>query len=273
MRGKLLPRVLLAAALVVTATGAALSASAQRKVTQRPEPQASPTPPKKVSSRPEDAQAAPTPDPGPPSLKAPGSPKAKEDPNASHYVYEFKHPDFFVYFIHVEHDERGRGHIRFERRTDTEQLTEPMELSPAVLERLKAHWTKLRFLESNASYQGERNYPSQGMSKLTMRQGGRSRTAEFNYSPDPDAQGLVNEYRRAADQALFVFDLQVALESQPLDTPKLIDRLGGLVDRDQLSDKKQLIPLVKQLAEDERVPLVGRNQAARILKKLEEEKK
>ena len=273
MTGKLLSRSLLAAALVTAAlTGAALSTSAQRKASKRPEPQATPTPaPKKVSSRPEDAQGSP----GlpPPSLKAPGSPKVKEDPNAAHYVYEFKHPDFFVYFIHVEHDERGRGHIRFERRTDTEQLTEPLEISPAVLERLKAHWTKLNFLDSTADYQGERNYPSQGMSKLSLRQGGRSRTAEFNYSQDADAQGLVNEYRRAADQALFVFDLQVALESQPLDTPKLINRLDTLVERGQLSDKKQLIPLVRQLAEDERVPLVGRNQAARILKKLEEEKK
>ncbi|HEV2862602.1 MAG TPA: hypothetical protein VGX48_16430 [Pyrinomonadaceae bacterium] len=257
MKGKLLSRVVLAAALVTLMTGAALSTSAQRKVTRRPE----------------EAQATPTPSLPPPSLKSPGSPKVKEDPNASNYAYEFKHPDFFVYFIHIEHDDRGRGHIRFERRTDTEQLTEPLELSPAVLGRLKAHWTNLRFLESDASYQGERNYPSQGMSKLTMRQGARSRTAEFNYSQDPDAQGLVNEYRRAADQALFVFDLQVALESQPLDTPKLINRLDSLVDRDQLSDKKQLIPLVKQLTEDERVPLVGRNQAARILKKLEEEKK
>ena len=269
MKGKLLSRLLIAAALVTVMTGAALSTPAQRKVSKRPEAQATPTPPKKVSSRPEDA---PTPEPPAPSLKAPGSPKVKEDPNASNYVYEFKHPDFFVYFIHIEHDERGRGHIRFERRSDTEQLTEPLELSPAVLERLKAHWTKLNFLDSTADYQGERNYPSQGMSKLTMRQGGRSRTAEFNYSQDPDAQGLVNEYRRAADQALFVFDLQVALESQPLDTPKLINRLDTLVDRDQLSDKKQLIPLVKQLTEDERVPLVGRNQAARILKKLTEEK-
>jgi len=273
MRGKLFNVSLLAAALVLM-TGAALAASLpQRKAAKRSEPAATPSPvPKKTSARPgegaEDASQQ-----SPPTLKAGGQPKAKEDPNAVHFVYEFRQPDFFVYFMHVEHDERGRGHIRFERRSDTEQLTEPFELSPAALERVKAHWTNLRFLDSTAEYQGERHYPSQGKTRLTMRQGGRSRTAEFNYSQDSDAQGLANEYRRAADQALFVFELQVALESQPLETPKLINRLETLIERNMLSDAKQLAPLIKQLTEDERVPLVGRNQAARILKKLEKSEK
>ncbi len=272
MRGKLFNVPLLAAALVFT-TGAALAASLpQRKAAKKAEPAAAPGPaPKKTSARPgESEQSTQAP---PPSLKAGGQPKAKEDPNAVHFVYEFEQPDFFVYFMHVEHDERGRGHIRFERRSDTEQLTEPFELSTAALERVKAHWANLRFLDSTAEYQGARHYPSQGKTRLTMRQGGRSRTAEFNYSQDSDAQGLANEYRRAADQALFVFELQVALESQPLETPKLINRLEMLIERNMLSDAKQLAPLIKQLTEDERVPLVGRNQAARILKKLEKSDK
>ena len=263
MRGKIFTGSLLTAALVLMA-GAALTTPAQRKTSKRAAPAAAPGPtPKKASARPGEGahdaqQQAP-----PPSLKAGAQPKAKEDPNAAHFVYEFEQPDFFVYFMHVEHDERGRGHIRFERRSDTEQLTEPFELSPATLERIKAHWANLRFLDSTAEYQGERHYPSQGKTRLTMRQGGRSRTAEFNYSQDSDAQGLANEYRRAADQALFVFELQVALESQPLETPKLINRLETLIDRNMVSDAKQLAPLIKQLTEDERVPLVGRNHAAR----------
>jgi hypothetical protein len=110
-----------------------------------------------------------------------------------------------------------------------------------------------------------------GQTRLTMWRGGRERTAEFNYSQDKDAQGLAEEYRRAAEQTLLVFELHVALESQPLETPKLINRLGTLIDRDYLSDRQQLVPLVRELSEDERVPLVGRNHAARILKKLEKQ--
>ena len=202
-----------------------------------------------------------------------GAPSLKSDPNAARYVYEFKQPDFFVYFIRIEHDDRGRGQIRFERRTDTEQIVEPFELSPAALARVRARWEALGFLDSQANYQGERTYPSLGQTRLTMRRGGRERTAEFNYSQDKDAQALAEEYRKAAEQALFVFEIKVALESQPLETPKLIGRLESLIDRDYLSDRRQLIPLVRELTEDERVPLVGRNHAARILKKMEKQEK
>ena len=261
MRGRV-PALCAAAALVFT--GAALRTSAQRKTTPRPSEQ---TAPKKVTSRPEDQGQAGSSSISDPTANSAGG--AKEDPSAAHYVYEFSQPDFFVYFVHIEHDDRGHGSIRFERRSDTEQITDPLEIAPAALARIRAHFNALRFLDSNENYQAPRNYPSQGKTKITLRQGGRERTTEFNYSQNQDAQGLADEYRRVSEQALFVFDINVALESQPLETPKLIDRLDSLINSNFLSDAHQLIPLVRQLSEDERVPLVGRNQAARILKKLE----
>ncbi len=256
----------LAAALV--STGAAFNTRAQHKATPRPAPTVEQTQPQKVSTRPEEGKAT---DEVPASVRAGVPAKPKEDPNAARYTYEFRHPDFLVYFIHIEHDDSGRGLIRFERRMDTEQLTEPFELSPAALARIRARWEALGYLEAQANYQGERTYPSQGQTRLTVRRGGRERTTEFNYSQNADAQGLAQEYRRASEQALFVFEVRVALESQPLETPKLINRLGELIERDYLSDRQQLVPLVRELSEDERVPLVGRNQAARILKKLEKQ--
>jgi hypothetical protein len=271
MRGRGLS---LSAAAALVLVGAALRTSAQRPAARKatPRPAVEQSQPKKVSARPEELK---TPeqvkgsDEVPASVKAGAPAKPKEDPNAARYVYEFRQPDFFVYFMHIEHDESGHGLIRFERRSDTEQLTEPLELSMAAIERVRAHWEALNFLDSQADYQGERNYPSMGRTRLTMRRGGRERTAEFNYSQDKDAQGLAEEYRRAGEQALFVFEVGIALESQPLEMPKLLNRLESLIERKYLSDSQQLIPLVRTLSEDERVPLVGRNQAARILKKLE----
>ena len=258
-----------AAALV--STGAAFPVRAQRKAAPRPAPAPSveQRQPKKVSQRPGEGQGT---EEVPASVRAGVPAKPKEDPNAAHYVYEFKQPDFFVYFVRIEHDDRGHGRISFERRSDTEQLTEPFELSPAALARVRAHWDALGFLDSQANYQGERTYPSMGQTRLTMRRGGRERTAEFNYSQDDRAQGLANEYRKASEQAVLVFELQVARESQPLETPKLINKLDTLINRDYLSDGQQLVPLIRELTEDERVPLVGRNHAARILKKLEKQK-
>ena len=271
MSGKVLGLVF-AAALVSTGAAFNTRAQAPRKATPRP----GPTPaveqrqPKKVSQRPEEGNGSGE---VPASVRAGIPAKPKEDPNAAHYVYEFRQPDFFVYFIRIEHDDKGHGQIRFERRSDTEQITEPFELSAAALARVRGHWEALGFLDSQAGYQGERTYPSMGQTKLTMRRGGRERTAEFNYSQDKDAQGLAEEYRKASEQSVVVFELQVARESQPLETPKLINKLDALINRDYLSDRQQLVPLVRELTEDERVPLVGRNHAARILKKLEKQEK
>jgi len=264
----------LASVAALVLTGAALAATAQSAAPRKATPRPTPTPkveqrePQKVSTRPEEGKGT---EEVPASVRAGIPAKPKEDPNAAHYTYEFRQPDFLVYFIHIEHDDSGRGHIRFERRMDTEQLTEPLELSPAALARIRARWEALGFLEAQANYQGERTYPSQGQTRLTVRRGGRERTTEFNYSQNEDAQGLAQEYRRASEQALFVFEIKVALESQPLETPKLINRLGELLERNYLSDHQQLVPLIRELSEDERVPLVGRNQAARILKKLEKQ--
>jgi hypothetical protein len=267
--------VLAAAALVIP--GAALHTHAQRKkaaARHAPTPAQQPQP-KKTTARPEDAAAEPTPQtsakPSTAAAAKPAPTPAKEDPNAARYTYEFSQPDFFVYFVHIEHDEKGKGTIRFERRSDTEQITDPVEISPAALERIRAHFDALKFLDSSDNYQGERTYPSQGKTKLTLRQGGRERTAEFNYSRNADAQALAEEYRRVSEQALFVFDVNVALENQPLEMPKLIGRLESLIDRKYLSDTQQLLPLIRTLTEDERVPLVGRNHAARLLKKLDKQ--
>jgi hypothetical protein len=272
MRGRL-QLILFAAALLLS--GAAFDARAQRKTTPRPTPTPAPSQqsqPKKVSSRPEDdSKPSATPQTSAKPTPTPAKAAEKLDPNAARYVYEFSQPDFFVYFIHIEHDEKGKGTIRFERRTDTEQITDPIQISPAALERIRARFDALRFLDSTDNYQGERNYPSQGKTKLTLKQGGRERTTEFNYSQNPEAQGLADEYRRVTEQALFVFDVNVALENQPLEMPKIINRLESLIDRKYLSDTRQLLPLIRELTEDERVPLVGRNQAARILKKLDKQ--
>jgi hypothetical protein len=259
--------IVFAAALLLS--GAALHIHAQKKVTPRPAPAQSQ--PKKVSSRPEDeSKPASTPQTSAKPTSTPTLSKAA-DPNAVAYEYEFSQPDFFVYFVHIEHDDKGKGTIRFERRSDTEQITDPIQLSPAALERIRARFDALKFLDSSENYQGEKTYPSQGKTKLTLKQSGRERTTEFNYSQNAEAQGLAEEYRRVSEQALFVFDVSVALENQPLEMPKLINRLESLIERKYLSDTQQLIPLIRELSEDERVPLVGRNQAARLLKKLDKQ--
>lgn len=196
---------------------------------------------------------------------------AKEVPAADDaiYSYEFQKAEFYIHHIIVRHDASGRGQVSFERQSDVEPIVEPLELSGSARARIAALWESLRFLDSEESYQADKQFPHMGTMRLRMARGGRERVAEFNWTNDPRAKALVEEYRRAANQAIFVFDITLARENQPLNSPKLMEQLDRYIATDQLSDPKQLIPLVRELSTDERVPLMTRNRAARILKKLE----
>lgn len=193
------------------------------------------------------------------------------DAEAVSYAYEFKRPEMTIHHIRIEHDAAGRGRISFERITDTEPLVEPFVLSAAALARIKSLWEALRFLDSTENYQTERQYAHLGTLRLRMKQGKRERVAEFNWTHNQDASKLVNEYRHAAEQAILVFEIGVALELQPLEMARLMNRFAALLDRDSLSDPQQLLPLLRELQTDERVPLIARNHAARLLKKIEKD--
>jgi len=185
------------------------------------------------------------------------------------YTYEFSQPAFYVRHVKVRHDSQGRGEVTFERQEDVEPVVEPLELSETSRARINGLWEALRFLDSTASYQAERDYSHLGTVRLTMTRGGRTREAEFNWTTDQNAKALADEYRRVHNQVLFVFDVALARQVQPLSSPKLMDRLDKYLRLNELTDPQQLVPLLRELSNDERLPLMTRNHAGRILKKLE----
>jgi hypothetical protein len=199
---------------------------------------------------------------------APQTSAAAPTENVS-YSYEFQKSDFFIRHIVIKHNATGRGEISFERQGDLEPIVEPLELSASAWTRIAALWDALRFLDSNADYQSEKQFPHLGTMRLGMMKGTLQRVAEFNWTNDANARALADEYRRIANQAIFIFDITVARENQPLNSPKLLDVLEGYIKRNDLSDPQQLVPLLRELTTDERLPLMSRNHAGRILKKLE----
>jgi hypothetical protein len=105
--------------------------------------------------------------------------------------------------------------------------------------------------------------------RIGMQRGEQKRVAEFNWTNNTDASALANEYRKAADQAILIFDISIARQNQPLNAPKLMEAMESLLKRNALSDPPQLLPLLKELSTDERVPLIARNHALRLIKKIQ----
>ena len=193
----------------------------------------------------------------------------KKPPDLTRYSYEFNQPQFVISHILIEHDALGRGKITFQRKGEEAPIIEPVELSTGALGRIFSLWTELKFLDSNENYQANKQFPHLGTYHLRMDDGQRKRTAEFNWSDNKPAWALVKEYQRVSDQAIFVFDIKLAREMQPLNTPQLMNQLEMYLTRDGLSDPYQLVPLLKDLRTDEHIPLIARNHADRLLKKIE----
>jgi hypothetical protein len=216
----------------------------------------------KRNDRPQEPSPTPTP-----------TPQWREDnkkpPDPTRYSYEFTQPQFVIRHILIEHDALGRGKITFERKGEETSIVEPIELSTGALGRIFGLWSELRFLDSTENYQAAKSFAHLGTYRLHMDDGQRKRTAEFNWSSNKPAWALANEYRRVSDQAILIFDIKLAREMQPLNAPQLMNQMETLLTRDGLSDPYQLVPLLTELRTDEHIPLIARNHADRILKKIE----
>ena len=185
------------------------------------------------------------------------------------YTWEFSQREFLINHIVVEHDATGHGKVIFTRKGEEQPVVENVELSAPALERIEKLWAELRFLDSTENYQSSKDFAHLGTYKLGMTALDRTRTAEFNWSGNSSAWALAQEYRRVADQVIFVFDMTVARENQPLNTPGLLKQLESMYNRNALSDPKQLVPLLKEIRTDAHIPLIARNHAERLLKKID----
>jgi hypothetical protein len=188
------------------------------------------------------------------------------------FVYEFSQPAFTVPHILIEHDENGKGKITFQKKDFDDEFTDPIQLSRVTLDKLNAHFDALNFLESDEDYQYEKDFSHLGNVNITLRRDGKTRTARYNWTAYEDAKAIAGEYRKLANQYIWMFDITVARANQPLETPRIIKALEGYIKRNDISDPAQMIPFLKDLSDDERVPLITRNSAAKLIKEIEKQK-
>jgi hypothetical protein len=184
------------------------------------------------------------------------------------YIYEFTQPNFLVSHIVIEHDEAGRGTISFMTRGLDEPQSDPVNLSDVTLARIKTAMAALDFLNSTERYQTVRDYSNLGNLTITYRREGRERTVKFNWTDNKDAKTLMDEYRKVANQYIWQFDMSVARENQPLNTPSLMDTFDSYLRRNEISDPRQMLPLLTEISNDERIPLIARNHAAKLAEKI-----
>jgi hypothetical protein len=236
----------------------------RRKTGVTPKPVATP------ASTPAPTPAA-VPDPPPISTKKNGRPnEGKSDavPVKNYtpvYVYTFDRPGFQYSNIRIEHDEDGRGKIWFKQDKADETLDDPLTISPGTLTTLKNAFEALHFLESTESYQYPgRDYSTMGNIAITITRGGKWRTVSYNWTENKDAKVLMDTYRGIANEATWRFEMTSARDLQPLLTPGLADQMDDYIKRGDIPDPQHIVPYLRELSNDERLPLIARNHLTRI---------
>ncbi|HEY8560982.1 MAG TPA: hypothetical protein VIL74_11475 [Pyrinomonadaceae bacterium] len=235
-----------------------------------PTPEPSPTPAPTTESQPINKQVKKNERPANGNAPNAGNSRTGGAPN---YFYEFSQPNFVVSKINIEHDETGKGTISFVKNISDEVITDPIQLTPAAMERINAVLTTLDFMNSTENYQYEKDYSHLGNVAIKINKDGRARETKFNWTTNPNAKALADEYRKIANQYIWMFDVNLARTNQPLEAPKLMDLLDSYIKRNEVSDAAQLVPFLKELGDDERIPLIARNHATRLAKELEKAKK
>jgi hypothetical protein len=112
-----------------------------------------------------------------------------------------------------------------------------------------------------------------GNIKFRYKSGGRERTVKYNWTENKDAKALMDEYRRIGNEYTWRFEVSVARENQPLQTPGLIDQMDSYLARGEISDPPHMMPFLTELSNDERLPLIARNHAAKLVRRIEKEVK
>ena len=268
--------------LVILLISLSASVTATSQTKKKKNTKQAPAPPAAVSVKPEDANTTPLPQVetgvkrNTRPIEAPSKPAVlalDRQRSGPAYTYEFTQPDFVTSRILIEHDDDGKGKISFQRRGNSELFSEPVALSGAVLTKLKNAFAELNFLDSSENYQHEKDFSHMGNSRIVLTDGPKSRSVTINYTLNKNAKVLVDEYRKVSNQALWIFDVTIARENQPLDGPSQMDALDGLLKRNEISDPRQLLPFLRELSDDERLPLIARNHATRIIQQIEKAKK
>lgn len=238
------------------------------------EPTPQPTPVAKKNERPEEKIAPQDNEPKKKNRNDNQIPDTKTEKAKLPYIYEFSQPNFIISHIVIEHDEKGKGTITFEKKEASgDAITDPIQISETALERINKLYETLNFLASTEDYQSPtRDYGHLGNHTVTLRKDGKERVAKYNWSENKDAKALADEYRKIGEQFIWYFDMNISRENQPLEAPGLVDRLDSLIKRSEISDPAQMLPYLKELSNDERIPLLARNKTTKLIKEIEKKK-
>lgn len=191
----------------------------------------------------------------------------------AHYYYRFENPKFDIPRVELEFDGTGKGRFSFHRKEATEVVTSPLELLPDTLQKIRGYLETLRFLDSSETYQGERDASYLGTATIGVRQGSKERHVSFNFTRNETMRELAALLRSITHQEYRVFLIELARRHEPLDLDKQLLSLESELRNGWLAEPVKLLPLLRELRDDDNVLLMVRRRADRLIRQIEKKGK
>jgi len=188
------------------------------------------------------------------------------------FGYKFENQRFYIPLIEIDLNAKGEGELRFKRGESDEIIDLKLKLLPETVTRIRELYDKARFLETDENYQDKRDHSNLGWVTLTLSAGERQRSARFNYTPNLDIKQVAEIFRALANQHTDLFDIETALQYQPLDVPGKIEVLESDLKLERIAEPLQLIATLQEIAKNDTAPLIARNHAKRIIEAIEKGK-
>jgi hypothetical protein len=188
------------------------------------------------------------------------------------FRYVFENPRFYIPWIQLDLSPEGTGSVRFRRGESDDTLDRAVKLESSTLSRIAELIARSGFLTSNDDYQNKRDFAHLGWMTISVNQGGKQRTVRFNYTQNQDISELAEIFRAISNQAITLFDIDLAIKHQPLDLPRLIESLENELRLERLAEPDQLIPALRDIAQDDTLPLIARDQATRLINNIQKGK-
>jgi hypothetical protein len=188
------------------------------------------------------------------------------------FSYKFENQRFYIPLIEIDLNAKGEGELRFKRGESDEIIDLKLKLLPETVARIRELYEKTRFLETDETYQDKKDHSNLGWVTLTVSLGERQRSARFNYTPNLEIKEVADIFRALANQQMDLFDIETALQYQPLDVPGKIAALDNDLKLERIAEPAQILPALRDIAKNDSAPLIARNHAKRIIEAIEKGK-
>lgn len=182
----------------------------------------------------------------------------------AYYHYLFENPRFTTPLQELEFDGAGQGRFRFKRK-DGDEIVNKLSVSQEVLSQIQLLLDDMNFLASGEDYQHKKDFSHLGNMTISHSRGGKERTVKFNYTENQSLSRLSDIFRNIVTQETRIFELEAVIASDPISAPAQLRMLESELKSKRVADPRRFDPILKNIKQDEGVPLIARNHADRLL--------